>query len=175
MLWEPQILETICHLSVWCCREYSPRPTVLRISELCARYIHPPQLCHSAVMSFGSRSLKRGSWQFLSWLRGFDSAAGMHVFEDIYSTNKWSRTVRQGIMRMHAFCEETLKEKSLSVKIKCLICWGHHQELRASPPVLVNVGGDDQMMQLQFKRNCSPPHLKLSFFWSDLVFFLYVL
>lgn len=73
-----------------------------------------PQLCHSAVMSFGSRSLKRGPWQFLSWLRGLDSAAGTQVFEDVYSNNKWSRTVRQGIMRMLAFCEETLKEKSLS-------------------------------------------------------------
>jgi hypothetical protein len=112
MLWEPQILETICHLSVWCCREYSPRPTVLWISELCTRYIHPPsyiilQLC----------CLAPGAWRedhdpFLSWLRGLDSAACTQVFENIYS-NKWSRTVRQGIMGMLAFCEEILK-KSLS-------------------------------------------------------------
>ena len=132
-----------------------------------------PQLRHSAVTSFGSRSLKRGPWHFLSWLRDLDSAAGLQVFEDIYS-NKWSRTVRQGIMRMLAFCEEILKEKSLSCQDSVL------NLLRSSSGtscITTCVGecrgwwsGDATAVQEE-----SPPPPLNRHFLLDFVFFLYVL
>jgi hypothetical protein len=68
---------------------------------------------------------------------------GIRVSEDV----DWNelRAVGQGIMRLVAWCEEVLKEKkrSLSRQTSVLGCFKSSSDIRASPLVLLDIGGDN--------------------------------
>ena len=80
-------------------------------------------------------------------LEGFEveglgaTEAGIRVSEDV----DWNelRTAGQGIMRLVAYCEEVLKEKSLSRQTSVLGFFSSSSGIPASPPVVIDIGGGD--------------------------------
>jgi hypothetical protein len=66
------------------------------------------------------------------------------AFEDIYSKEQQSATIRQGIMRLLAWYEEILQEKkSLRRQTSVLDSFKSSSGTLASSPVLLNIGDDD--------------------------------
>jgi hypothetical protein len=65
-------------------------------------------------------------------------------FEDIYSKEQPSATIRQGIMRLLAWYEEILQEKnSLRRQTSVLDSFKSSSGTLASSPVLLDIGDDD--------------------------------
>ena len=97
------------------------------------------------------------------------SSLRVNIPEDVYLLqHKWSRTVRQGIMRMLAFCEEILKENPLA-------CQDSVFDLLRSSSGTSCIATSEVMIRWCncSSRGIAPPPLNCHFL-SDVVFFLYV-
>ena len=79
--------------------------------------------------------------------------------EDIDSKKQRAATIRQGILRMFACCNETLREKqkSLSRYNSAPDFFKSPSGTRASPPVLVDTGCVYREERPTFKAEVRPP------------------
>lgn len=81
------------------------------------------------------------------------------MFEDFDLNEQRAATIRQGVMRMHACCQEILKEKerSLSCQTSAIDFFKSSSGTRVSPPVLLNTGDDDPDAQPRVLYEVPPP------------------
>lgn len=91
------------------------------------------------------------------------------ISEDVDSNKQRAAIVRQGIMVMFAWYEEIVKENMRYVSRQIVVSdFLKSSEIRASPPVGLDMETTIRIIGLQFKRKCL--FLKLSFVYHYIFF-----